>query len=225
MSRPHLKISVPKPCSESWASMAPETNGRFCESCATTVLDFSQFSDKELLDYFVSRSGKMCGRFSATQLNRAIYAETLPKQSFIPRLVAVAALFLGISSQTQAQSLNTHPVPSSYTETEEKPVNQKIVAKTPEKVDGKDSLVISGRVIDTEEKVGLPGVTVLIKDTKLWVSTDLDGNFKITIPDSVQINEIVLVVRYIGYMPTELKIDTEALSKGDVINMEINAEP
>jgi hypothetical protein len=218
MPRPHLKISVPKPCAESWAAMKPETNGRFCDSCATTVIDFSQFSDKELLEYFANRSGKMCGRFSNSQLNRNIF-NLEPRQSFFTRLVAAAALFLGISSQLQAQNIYTHPVPSSYNGTEEKPANQKTVTKTPEKVSG-DSLVISGSVIDAETKEPLPFGIVIIEGTKLNATTDINGYYRIAISDSIKANEFVVSFRYVGYLHSQLVVKREELLVGKNIGIE-----
>jgi hypothetical protein len=198
MARPQLKISVPQPCSENWGEMTPQAAGRFCASCAATVVDFSQFTDKQLVEYFTRQSGKTCGRFSATQLERAVFAETLPKQNFFPRALAAVALFLGISSHTQGQNVPDQPVPFTYIETNKNAAAEKTVAKTPEKLSG-DSLVISGRVLDAEVKDGLPGVIIFFKDTKIGTSTDAFGNFNLVVPDTFHLEEILFEVRLIGY--------------------------
>ena len=53
---------------------------------------------------------------------------------------------------------------------------------------------IKGKVIDTK-KMPLPGVTILIKGTKLGVITDIDGKFKIEIP---KLDSTILVFSFIG---------------------------
>jgi hypothetical protein len=53
---------------------------------------------------------------------------------------------------------------------------------------------ITGRVFD-EDQLPLPGANILVKGTTIGASTDFDGNFSITIPDSSS----ELVFSYIGY--------------------------
>ena len=53
---------------------------------------------------------------------------------------------------------------------------------------------IKGKVIDTK-KMPLPGVSILIKGTKLGVITDIDGKFKIEIP---KLDSTILVFSFIG---------------------------
>ena len=213
MARPQLKISVPKPCSENWNAMTPEAKGRFCASCDTTVVDFSQFTDPQLLEYFANPSGKTCGRFSASQLNRPVYAETLPKQNFFPRALAAAALFLGISSQAQAQNTYDHPIPTGQV-VEKKAAGEETPAKTvgkmPEKVSG-DSLVIAGRVIDRETKEPIYFGNVFIKDTNIGTQTDLEGKFQLIVPNNLQFDEFILMAPTIGYKTSETVVSREKI--------------
>lgn len=62
--------------------------------------------------------------------------------------------------------------------------------------------VLKGVVKDNKGQP-LPGVTVLIKGTSLGVSTDVDGNYSVTIPDNGK--ETVLVFTFVGMKPQELK--------------------
>ncbi len=55
--------------------MKPEVQGRYCESCATTVVNFEGMSDRQLMNYFSNFKGsKLCGRVAADQINRPIVA-------------------------------------------------------------------------------------------------------------------------------------------------------
>jgi hypothetical protein len=76
-----LYLSIPKPCTENWNAMTQVQQGKFCQSCSTTVIDFTQMTDDEILHYFETyKDQKTCGRFMDTQLNRKIeYATKLEK--------------------------------------------------------------------------------------------------------------------------------------------------
>ncbi len=57
---------------------------------------------------------------------------------------------------------------------------------------------IKGKVTDAQG-VGLPGVSVRLKNSTIGVSTDINGNFTISIPDAG-----ILVFSYIGFVTIEL---------------------
>ena len=52
----------------------------------------------------------------------------------------------------------------------------------------------------------IPGVTVLIKGTTIGTSTDAKGLFKMTIPPTVQNNDLALVFSFIGMKTQEVKV-------------------
>ncbi|WP_345270556.1 SusC/RagA family TonB-linked outer membrane protein [Nibrella viscosa] len=60
---------------------------------------------------------------------------------------------------------------------------------------------VSGKVTD-EKGDGLPGVNVVIKGTTRGVSTDAQGQFKITVPDQ----NAVLVFSFVGYLTQEMPV-------------------
>lgn len=64
------KISIPKPCNENWNSMSPYKNGRFCNSCNKTVIDFTKMNHPEIQKYFTENSGRerICGHFKLNQI-------------------------------------------------------------------------------------------------------------------------------------------------------------
>mgnify|MGYP003347197998 CR=1 FL=1 len=60
-------VRIPKPCHESWAKMTPTEQGKFCFSCQKEVVDFSEKSAEEIVDFFHSRTNpeeRVCGRFN-----------------------------------------------------------------------------------------------------------------------------------------------------------------
>ena len=64
---------------------------------------------------------------------------------------------------------------------------------------------VSGTV-ESEDEGPLPGVNVLVKGTTTGTVTDLDGNYRITVPG----NESVLVFSSIGYSPEEVTVGTQS---------------
>jgi hypothetical protein len=64
------KISIPKPCNENWNSMSPDKNGRFCNSCNKTVIDFTKMKNPEIQKFFTENSGneRICGHFKLNQI-------------------------------------------------------------------------------------------------------------------------------------------------------------
>ncbi|WP_426058825.1 SusC/RagA family TonB-linked outer membrane protein [Hymenobacter sp. B1770] len=57
---------------------------------------------------------------------------------------------------------------------------------------------VSGRVLDKESGIGLPGATVVVENTTNGTSTGGDGNFTLDVPASP--DKVRLVVSYVGYV-------------------------
>lgn len=74
----HLHIA--EPCHENWNSMSAGEHGRFCGSCCKVVTDFTNMSNKEILQILSEAAGNSCGRFTSDQLERPLYQE-LPVRS------------------------------------------------------------------------------------------------------------------------------------------------
>lgn len=60
---------------------------------------------------------------------------------------------------------------------------------------------IMGKVYDFENKLGLPGVNVFLKDKNIGAATDIDGNFKI---EKLPVGNYVIVFSCIGYSSVTL---------------------
>lgn len=94
-----FSIQIPSPCHEDWNQMLPAEQGRFCQSCEKTVVDFSQMSDEQVLNYFKlkqSTSERVCGRFRAEQVSKPVQNQwqkwPMSLQRFAMALVAVVIL-------------------------------------------------------------------------------------------------------------------------------------
>ena len=88
-------ISIPEPCNEDWNSMMPDANGKFCNSCSKSVIDFTNKTDSEIHTMMMERKDeKVCGHFKKTQINRplalTIPFHTLPRNLSPTRAFALA---------------------------------------------------------------------------------------------------------------------------------------
>lgn len=78
---------------------------------------------------------------------------------------------------------------------------------------------LSGRVIDTEEKAGLPWVNIIIKGTVLGTSTGLHGSYQI---DQIPAGEHTVVISFVGYETEERLVQ---IRQGEETRLDIELKP
>ncbi|MFM7671738.1 MAG: hypothetical protein ACKO6Q_04000 [Bacteroidota bacterium] len=101
-----LQLHVPDPCTQSWSDMTPLGAERFCQACTKNIIDFSTYTDAELIAYFTQkRSGQVCGRFSTKQLDRPLRTSG----SWWSWVRGIAALLLPLFMHTRADAQRTDP--------------------------------------------------------------------------------------------------------------------
>ena len=66
------------------------------------------------------------------------------------------------------------------------------------------NITVQGTVLSKTDDEPLIGASVLCNATKAGAVTDIDGNFKITVPEGAK-----LKVSYVGYNTTEVKATPE----------------
>lgn len=101
-------ITIPQPCHEDWNQMTQQEQGRHCNACCKTVIDFTGWEPQEILFYLnINAGNKICGRFTTEQLERPLPgAEEFVKEitliplSWIKRAAAIFifAFMIGASS-------------------------------------------------------------------------------------------------------------------------------
>ena len=100
------------------------------------------------------------------------------------------------------------------------PVEQEILYGTPviqthpEHLDSLIALpqVLRGKITDSTDNLGIPGVTVLIKGTDIGVSTTAGGDFELTVPSALgRAHPVILTVLYVGYATQERLLNPQEL--------------
>lgn len=80
-----MNLHIPQPCPENWENMTPNQQGHFCQVCSKTVVDFTQMTDDEVLNYFARHQGQnVCGKLLKTQLAQTEVEIIIP-QSVLKR--------------------------------------------------------------------------------------------------------------------------------------------
>jgi len=104
-------IRIPEPCFENWNEMSPREQGRHCNACSKTVVDFTGWHPQEILFYLKANAGT-CGRFRNDQLNIPIpspdeFVQHISSSS-LPVMKKIAAVFLFVFC-VMAVSCNNEP--------------------------------------------------------------------------------------------------------------------
>lgn len=201
-----LSLTVPNPCQQAWNEMIPNNEGHFCSHCNKTVIDFTQLTDEQVAAVFKNTSGKVCGRFTASQLDRDLLTpRTTHHNPFIPAAVMTAALVtVAVNSDAQQAKPSTQFIqtPGMVMKVAE---STAVVAKK-DTVPAKDIIrTVSGKVIDSTG-APIPWATIQIKNTRSHVVTDTNGRFKINITEKLAGTANTLIFNYLGYEPQEVPL-------------------
>ncbi|MBC7861918.1 MAG: carboxypeptidase-like regulatory domain-containing protein, partial [Bacteroidia bacterium] len=197
-----MKLSIHNPCSENWNNMLPNETGRFCNSCQKSVVDFSKFSDGQLLEFFTKKDPEqnVCGNVRIDQLNRNVVISK-PVPNFYNRWLALAFGFFTMIKTSNAQ-----------TETKKDESGLIVQNKnTPLTIHSTGSEGISGIVIDEKTKEPLPFVRIEIAGTTSGTITDTEGRFKLGADFFREKKQVKLVIRYIGYEIKEIELPSGKL--------------
>ncbi len=214
----HYKLDIEKPCNQDWSSMTKTKNGKFCSNCSKTVIDFTLLTDNEIIQIIDKKSDMICGRLSKQQLNRLIETKKQTNNSKLFKTLTGLVLFgTTLNSFAKTNWFSRQSPKIEIVSRLDKNLNFPNQDKQNKKSVSDSLNVLQGKVIDSESKEPLPGVIVFIKNTTITTTTDLDGNFKLTIPDNLLTNKIHIIINYIGYETTESIIYKTELSNSKKI--------
>ena len=101
----YLQLGIPEPCHEDWNGMKPNEQGRFCNSCVKTVVDFSAMTDAQLMRYFQNlKTENICGRVHTDQLERHIPVAPPARKKYVVYWHYVIAFFMMLGKGPTAKA-------------------------------------------------------------------------------------------------------------------------
>ena len=158
---------MPKPCHQNWDGMKRNTDGRYCDHCQKTVLDFSAMTDSQVYHFFSQNKDTYCGKFLNTQLQRDIVPVQTQSAS-VSRGNAFAAVITLVALNTvQVFGQKNHPQKQLITQVENN--KEKLL---------KPKVIITGTI--TNENGGLLENAKVVFDS-IATTTDKDGKFSFEI--------------------------------------------
>lgn len=186
-----IEIQIPNPCHEDWNNMTIEAQGRHCNSCKKTVIDFSLMNDEQLVNFFKSETSHVCGRISIDQVNKEILipARKIPWLTYFFQVSI--PLFL-LSLKTTAQN----KLESNVTEIS---LPKKKASETPK---SEQTQIIKGSV-KTDKGIPISYASILIRGTQKGTVTDTSGNFSISIKGF----EKFIQVSVVGYEMKMIEVE------------------
>lgn len=221
------QLSIPDPCSENWSDMAPVgSDCRYCGVCDKQIIDFTQKTDVEIMSLLLQGPGKICGRFRDDQLNRPIRATARRSGIFRRRgglTAAAASMAALLSAQQPMKDAVLMPVQT------ERNLAERYKTGRPEVyhyLDEPDTLrTISGKVVEAESEKGLPGVIIVLQNTKYGATTDAEGVFSFQVPlKTIQADTLVLEFTRSGYAATNSRLPERVLTEDVSIIYPIKSE-
>lgn len=171
MESSSIKIQLPLPCSVDWNSMNQQIAGKFCSTCSKVVIDFSDFSDAELLGFFKSNNDKICGRFHYLQLNRALAIPIVPRPAPVINFRKFAVTAFTIISLQGAVAQNSNSVQPITVQRSHLNTDSSLIRQ----------IVISG-IVKSNQNEPLQDV-IVTTDSAHFVKTDKEGRFELLLKD------------------------------------------
>ena len=84
--------------------------------------------------------------------------------------------------------------------------------------------VVTGKVTDAKDGSSIPGVSVVAKGTTVGTVTDINGNFKLSVPASVK----TLTVSFVGYTSKDVALTggplNIALETANTVNRQLKVD-
>ncbi len=170
-------IELQLQCSKQWSDMKPTSEGGFCETCSTNLVDFTRFSNHEIHQYLeVNQGKKTCGKFTKSQLSLNSPALFEPLAQFSLKAVILGLVF------SSAMSFDVKAESSEVLGGTLHVLNNTLIINSQLKVVGSD-----GKTAVPLAKITLISVNGIPLET---VYSMLDGKFNFT---NVSIGEIYTI--------------------------------
>ena len=197
-----ITLSVPKPCNESWDQFTNTVTGRHCATCATEVLDFSQMTTQELIDFLKQGNHNVCGRFRKDQMTSYPILEETNAYGTPWLKAGLVSMILAGSVPIMAQSKVNDP--------------QEQVSASRVQTIKSDTSEYTGQVLC--EGGPLAGVNIVSEDGKKGTVSDLDGHF--TLPEGTRAGE-KFICSFIGLESKEFIVPTSTV---ELVQLQLDLE-
>lgn len=183
------EVTIAEPCLQNWDEMDKGEGFNFCKACSKNVIDFSGYTNAQIIGVLANASGSICGRLSQTQLNQLNYHLSIVPTSNRNWMKYLGVLAIGMSIFVMDAKAEKSKVPIEITRSINSiPAIKKSVI--PKK--------IYGYVLGADRKPAA-GIRLVIVNTKFFGVTDKNGRYEITLDEKFDVSNNQLVVDSIQY--------------------------
>ncbi|WP_316803791.1 hypothetical protein [Pedobacter nototheniae] len=201
-------ISIAEPCAQNWEQMEKREGHNFCASCRKCVIDFSTYTNAEIIKALSESTTEVCGRLSQDQLNQLSYHLVVaPSQRNWMKYLG--ALTIGASIFLQSVQVSASP----KVETTFSAARNGADDPTPAPVK-----VIYGYVFKEGKPVSA-GIRVTIENTNSFAFTDAKGRYEIKLDKSFDYKNNRLIIENTRNQ-SALKIDYSTSKQKDLVLMQ-----
>ncbi len=185
-------------CPENIKSHPKTEKGNHCLSCNKEVIDFSNYSAEEMRNHFKKFPEKTCGTFRSKQIQSPLTA----KLSSLFRFAFALVFLMGVNSQQLFSQETQDTAKVELTQTK--------------------SVVVSGQVTSNFDPLPFVRVDLYEGETLiLSVMSNTEGNYQITIPDSLAYCDLRISFRSVGYQTHDYLVNPTG-RPSTIINPELN---
>lgn len=223
MSRLSTRISIPAPCTQNWEQMTPTAQGRHCQACQLTVVDFSSMSDAEVVAFLAQAPATTCGRFAARQLDRPLLGAAPPPPRWRTWLAAASALTASLLTTIVARA--QAPAPNAPG-AQPQPVQPSRPAASPP-LPTPHPVTIRGRVLELGTNNPVPFAALGFKNLGIETLSKEDGRFELEVL-AAQLNAHLtdtLVVQSLGFRRSAQLIDLRSAAASPLDDLQISLIP
>ena len=184
--------------------MTPTKSGAYCAACQKEVVDFSLMTDKEIKAYFKQVSGKTCGRFKHSQLNKEYRDKILPQPFWKWPIAALTGLVWPALANGQDRNPEVYDASNiSYTDGKAH--------------DNAEYNYYEVQLLKRDDSLALPGISYNIVGTDEGGYSNTDGLIVLHTEDK---RPVELTLKGFGYLT-----DTVFLKQGiNIVYLDVNPE-
>ncbi|SDG48918.1 hypothetical protein SAMN05421827_10747 [Pedobacter terrae] len=183
------EVTIAEPCAQNWDEMIKGEGFNFCTACSKKVIDFSGYTNAQIINVLANAGSAVCGRMSQSQLNQLNYHLTIVPTNNRNWMKYLGVLAIGMSIFMMDAKAENFREPIE--------INKNIVTKT----DHKKPIIpkrIFGYIIGVDKKP-VAGIRLSILDTKYAALTDKNGRYEIVLDNKFDISKNQLMVESLRY--------------------------
>lgn len=199
MKSKFLKVNTP--CTENWQNMMDLNDGKFCDSCSKSVLDFTKLSTLEISKKLKSNK-EICAKTTRQQTKEPLIYSQAEYNFKIPYSKNIAATGLILSTSLvscQQQEAKQTPIeliaaPSDEKSTEKQISNTSDIIKN----ESNSGFSFRGKIYAEEKNSPIKNAKVMLVTTQEIITayTLDDGSFSMEVPPELIDDDNVIRVTY-----------------------------